>query len=176
MPSGLGTRASQAFLQGQGWQRQQMLGTFCKWLVIQSPAQPPGSEHAVSHGSTGAAPSHPARVGGQTRACSARFSLPLSHSFSPSLLSFFVSSHLSFSHRAIFVDWFLTVSMVRTVVHLLSQSMHGALGSLPQWLPRVVCFIPSALPRPLPRRTALSRLGVSLAPDLEMPPSLAGDN
>lgn len=64
----------------------------------------PGSEHAVSRGATGAAPSHPARVGGQTCACSARFSLPLSHSFSPSLLSFFVSSHLSFSHRAIFVD------------------------------------------------------------------------
>lgn len=66
--------------------------------------------------------------------------------------------------------------MVRTVVHLLSQSMHGALGSLPQRLPHVVCFSPLALPRPLPRRTDLSRLGVSLAPDLEMPPSLAGDN
>lgn len=54
------------------------------------------------------------------RASSSPFPLPLARSFSPSLLSFFVSSHLSFSHQAIFGDEFLTVNMVGTMVHLMS--------------------------------------------------------
>lgn len=56
----------------------------------------------------------------RTRASSSPFPLPLARSFSPSLLSFFVSSHLSFSHQAILGVEFLTVNMVGTVVHLMS--------------------------------------------------------
>ena len=56
----------------------------------------------------------------RTHASSSPFPLPLARSFSPSLLSFFVSSHLSFSHQAILGDEFLTVNMVGTVVQLMS--------------------------------------------------------